>query len=370
MKIGIPKEIKSQEARVGITPSGAETLVSEGNKVFIEKSAGINSGFSDNDYKNVGCSILDSAEDIFSIADLIVKVKEPLESEYFLIKPNQIIFTYFHFASSESLTKAMINSKAICIAYETVEKNGSLPLLVPMSEVAGRMATQQGAKFLEKPQGGLGILLGGVPGVKPANVLILGAGVAGTEAARMAAGLGANVILLDNDIYKLKKLGDILPPNVNLLFSDFHTINEYIKKSHLIIGTVLIPGAKAPSLIKKDMLKDMQKGTVLIDVAIDQGGCFETSVPTTHEKPINTIDGIVHYAVTNMPGAVPNTSTRALTNATISYTRELASKGWKSACNENPSLAKGLNIINGKVVNKQVADVFSISSEKITNFLT
>ena len=369
MKIGIPKEIKPQEARVGITPSGAATLISDGHEVCIEKSAGINSGFSDKDYENAGCLILESADEIFSIAEMIVKVKEPMNSEYKLIKPNQIIFTYFHFASSESLTKAMIKSRSICIAYETVEKNGALPLLVPMSEVAGRMATQQGAKFLEKPQGGSGILLGGVPGVAPANVLILGAGVAGTEAARMAAGLGANVTLLDNNLDRLKTLADILPPNVTVLFSDSFTINEHIEKSHLIIGTVLIPGAKAPNLITRKMLKTMNKGTVLVDVAIDQGGCFESSIPTTHENPINIIDGIVHYAVTNMPGAVPNTSTRALTNATISYTRELASRGWKAACMENPSLAKGLNIINGKVVHDEVAEAFSMSPVKMDKFL-
>jgi alanine dehydrogenase len=263
----------------------------------------------------------------------------------------------------------MIKSGSICIAYETVEKNGSLPLLVPMSEVAGRMATQQGAKFLEKPQGGLGILLGGVPGVAPANVLILGGGIAGTEAARMAAGLGANVTLLDNNLDRLKTLVDILPPNVTVLYSDSLTISKQIKISHLIIGTVLIPGAKAPKLVTKEMLKEMQEGTVLVDVAIDQGGCFESSIPTTHAEPIKTIDGIVHYAVTNMPGAVPNTSTKALTNATISYTRELASKGWKNACIENSNLLKGLNIIQGKVVYKEVAETFSLQYEKIDNLL-
>ena len=369
MKIGVPKEIKPQEARVGLTPSGAATLVSDSNEVFIQKSAGIDSGFSDEEYIAAGCNILSSIQEIYSIADMIVKVKEPLKPEYSLIKPNQLIFTYFHFASSETLTKAMIKSKAICIAYETVEKNKGLPLLVPMSEVAGRMATQQGAKYLEKPQGGLGILLGGVPGVAPANVLILGGGVAGTEAARMAAGLGANVTLLDTNLDRLKLLGDVLPPNVTILYSDSSTISKHIKTSHLIIGTVLIPGAKAPKLITKEMLNDMRKGAVLVDVAIDQGGCFETSIPTTHDKPINTINGIVHYAVTNMPGAVPNTSTKALTNATISYTRELASKGWKKACIENSYLVKGLNIVSGKVVYKEVAESFSLPFESVDNFL-
>ena len=369
MKIGVPKEIKPQEARVGLTPAGAATLIADGNEVCIQKNAGNNSGFSNEDYKIAGCKILNSANEIFSYAQMIVKVKEPLPTEYSLIKKNQIIFTYFHFASSESLTKAMIKSQAVCIAYETVEKNGSLPLLVPMSEVAGRMATQQGAKFLEKPQGGLGILLGGVPGVAPANVLILGGGIAGTEAARMAAGLGANVTLLDTNLDRLKVLGDILPPNVTVLYSDSSTISKQIKLSHLIIGTVLIPGAKAPKLVTKTMLKNMQKGTVLVDVAIDQGGCFESSIPTTHDNPINIIDGIVHYAVTNMPGAVPNTSTKALTNATISFTRELANKGWKKACNENTYLLQGLNIINGKIVYKEVAESFSLPFESIDNFL-
>ena len=300
---------------------------------------------------------------------MIVKIKEPMSDEYPLIRVNQLIFTYFHFASSEALTKAMIDRGAICIAYETVEKNGGLPLLVPMSEVAGRMATQQGAKYLEKPQGGLGILLGGVPGVAPANVLILGGGVAGTEAARMAAGMGANVTLLDTNLDRLKILGDILPPNVTILYSDSSTISHHIKISHLIIGTVLIPGSKAPKLITRNMLAEMQEGTVLVDVAIDQGGCFESSLPTTHKNPINTINGIVHYAVTNMPGAVPNTSTRALTNATISYTRELASKGWKKACKENHSLIKGVNIVNGKIVYKEIAETFSLPFESIDKFL-
>ncbi|MDG2371234.1 MAG: alanine dehydrogenase [Flavobacteriaceae bacterium] len=369
MKIGVPKEMKPQEARVGLTPSGAATLIADGNEVFIQKSAGNDSGFSDEDYKSAGCTISKSIEEIYSFADMIVKIKEPMSDEYPLIRVNQLIFTYFHFASSEALTKAMIDRGAICIAYETVEKNGGLPLLVPMSEVAGRMATQQGAKYLEKPQGGLGILLGGVPGVAPANVLILGGGVAGTEAARMAAGMGANVTLLDTNLDRLKILGDILPPNVTILYSDSSTISHHIKISHLIIGTVLIPGSKAPKLITRNMLAEMQEGTVLVDVAIDQGGCFESSLPTTHKNPINTINGIVHYAVTNMPGAVPNTSTRALTNATISYTRELASKGWKKACKENHSLIKGVNIVNGKIVYKEIAETFSLPFESIDKFL-
>ena len=369
MIIGIPKEIKNNESRVGMTPAGVFELTKRNHTVYIQSQAGFGSGFFDDDYEGVGAVILDTIEEIYAVSEMIVKVKEPIEIEYNLIKPNQIVFTYFHFASSETLTHAMIKSGSICIAYETVEKNGSLPLLVPMSEVAGRMATQQGAKFLEKPQGGLGILLGGVPGVAPANVLILGGGIAGTEAARMAAGLGANVTLLDTNLDRLKTLVDVLPPNVTVLYSDSSTISKQIKISHLIIGTVLIPGAKAPKLVTKEMLKEMQEGAVLVDVAIDQGGCFESSIPTTHAEPIITIDGIVHYAVTNMPGAVPNTSTKALTNATISYTRELALKGWKNACIENSSLIKGLNIIQGKVVYKEVAETFSLQYEKIDNFL-
>ncbi|MBN08952.1 MAG: alanine dehydrogenase [Flavobacteriaceae bacterium] len=369
MKIAVPKEIKPQEARVGLTPSGASELISDGHEVAIQKDAGKNSGFSDREYKSFGCVILDSIEQIYSFGEMIVKVKEPTQAEYSLIKSNHLLFTYFHFASSEKLTNAMIKTGATCIAYETVEKDGRLPLLIPMSEVAGRMATQQGAKYLEKPKGGFGILLGGVPGVAPANVLILGGGVAGTEAARIAAGMGANVTLLDTNLDRLKTLNDILPANVTVLFSDSITIKEHIKTSHLIIGTVLIPGAKAPKLITKEMLSKMQPGTVLVDVAIDQGGCFETSKPTTHESPTINVNGIIHYAVTNMPGAVPNTSTRALTNATISYTRQLASKGWKNACLEDNSLAKGLNIIAGRIVYKEVAEAFSLPYEQIQKFL-
>jgi alanine dehydrogenase len=291
---------------------------------------------------------------------MIIKVKEPIAEEYPLIKPNQLLFTYFHFASSAELTQAMLASKAVCLAYETVEDEGRLPLLIPMSEVAGRMATQEGAKYLEKPQGGFGILLGGVTGVKPANVMVIGGGIAGTEAALMASGLGANVTIFDTNLDRLRYLESTMAANVTPIFSNPFTLEQELERSHLIIGTVLIPGSKAPKLVRKEMLSKMMPGTVLVDVAIDQGGCFETSEPTTHDDPIVIKQGIIHYAVTNMPGAVPNTSTTALTNATLNYALQLANKGWESACKENAALAKGLNIVNGKVVYKEVAEAFDL----------
>jgi len=360
MKIGVPTEIKPHESRVGVTPAGAQTLIRSGHDVYIQRGAGELSGFSDTEFEKVGCSFSDSIEGVYKLAEMIIKVKEPIAAEYDLIQPNQLLFTYFHFASSETLTKAMIKSGAVCLAYETVEDNETLPLLIPMSEVAGRMATQEGAKYLEKPQGGLGILLGGVTGVKPANVLIIGGGVSGTEAARMAAGLGANVMILDTNLNRLRTLEIIMPANVTPVYSTAHTIDKEVRRSHLIIGTVLIPGSKAPKLIRKEMLSTMLPGTVLVDVAIDQGGCFETSEPTTHDSPIFIKEGIIHYAVTNMPGAVPFTSTTALTNATLRYALELANKGWKLACVENKALAKGLNVINGSIVYKEVADAFDL----------
>jgi alanine dehydrogenase len=360
MKIGVPKEIKPQEARVGVTPAGAQSLIQAGHQVHMQTGAGILSGFSDQAYEEVGCSIAPNIRSVYQFAEMIIKVKEPIEEEYELIQPNQLLFTYFHFASSKKLTEAMINSNAVCLAYETVEDKGKLPLLIPMSEVAGRMATQEGAKYLEKPQGGFGILLGGVTGVKPANVMVVGGGIAGTEAALMAAGLGANVTIFDTNLERLRYLESTMPANVTPIFSNQYTIEEEIQRSHLIIGTVLIPGSKAPKLIRKEMLSKMMPGTVLVDVAIDQGGCFETSEPTTHDNPIIIKEGIIHYAVTNMPGAVPNTSTTALTNATLSYALQLAKKGWKKACAENAALAKGLNIVNGKVVYKEVAEAFDL----------
>ena len=362
MIIGIPKEIKESEHRVGMTPSGVQTLIQNGHDVYVQNSAGQGSGHSDEDYSNVGANLLKTIEEIYDISEMIIKVKEPLKKEYSLIKEGQIIYTYFHFASSLELTKAMINSKSICIAYETVENSDrSLPLLTPMSEVAGRMAAQQGAKFLEKHQKGCGILLGGVPGVSPAKAVVLGGGVVGTQSAKMLAGLGADVTILDISLDRLRELDDIMPKNVKTKFSNQYNIKQEIQNAHLVIGAVLIAGAKAPNLITKDMLKDLRKGTVLVDVAVDQGGCFETTKPTTHSSPTYIIDDVLHYSVANMPGAVPMTSTEALTNATIAYAIEIANKGWKKACNENEPLKKGLNIINGDIVYKAVADAFDLN---------
>ena len=362
MIIGIPKEIKESEHRVGMTPSGVQTLIQNGHDVYVQNSAGQGSGHSDEDYSNVGANLLNTIEEIYDISEMIIKVKEPLKKEYSLIKEGQIIYTYFHFASSLELTKAMIDSKSVCIAYETVENSDrSLPLLTPMSEVAGRMAAQQGAKFLEKHQKGCGILLGGVPGVSPAKAVVLGGGVVGTQSAKMLAGLGADVTILDISLDRLRELDDIMPKNVKTKFSNQYNIKQEIQNAHLVIGAVLIAGAKAPNLITKDMLKDLRKGTVLVDVAVDQGGCFETTKPTTHSSPTYIIDDVLHYSVANMPGAVPMTSTEALTNATVAYAIEIANKGWKKACNENEPLKKGLNIINGDIVYKAVADAFDLN---------
>lgn len=364
MKIGIPKEIKTNENRVSLTPGGTSDFTAKGHEVFVQKGAGIGSGFIDKEYIDAGAKILDTIEEVYAIAEMILKVKEPIESEYDLIKEGQVVFTYFHFASHRPLVDAMIRRKAICIAYETVQKaDGSLPLLIPMSEVAGRMAVQEGAKYLEEPMGGKGILLGGVPGVKPADVMIIGGGIVGAQAAKMACGMGANVVVLDINLDRLRYLEDILPDNVDTVYSNHHNIKYISKYADLIIGAVLIPGAKAPSLITREMLSDIQDGTVLIDVAVDQGGCIETCRPTTHEDPIYEIDGVIHYCVANMPGAVPFTSTLALTNATLSYALQLANKGWKKACDENAELKKGLNISEGKIVYKAVADAFDLPFE-------
>lgn len=366
MKIGIPTEIKNNENRVGITPSGVYELTKRNHEVFIQKDAGFNSGFFDSDYIEAGATILETIEAVYTTADMIVKVKEPIEAEYKLIKEDQVVFTYFHFASSEALTQAMIQSKAVCIAYETVEdEDGSLPLLIPMSEVAGRMSVQQGAKYLEKPIKGRGILLGGVPGVPPAKVLILGAGVVGYQAARMASGLGAYVIIMDINMKALRYVSDSMPNNVISEFSSEYNIRKHIVDSDLIIGGVLIKGAKAPKLITKDMLKDMRPGTVMVDVAVDQGGCFETTKPTTHEHPTYIIDGVVHYSVANMPGAVPYTSTVALTNVTLPYVIKLANLGWETACKNSKPLAKGLNIVKGKIVYKEISEAFNLELQPI-----
>ena len=366
MIIGVPKEIKNNENRVGMTPAGVAELVKQGHTVYVQASAGANSGFADEEYTAVGAKMLPTIEATYTAAEMIVKVKEPIAPEYKLIKKGQVVFTYFHFAADKILTEAMIESGGICIAYETVEKEDrSLPLLTPMSEVAGRMATQVGARFLEKPQGGKGKLMGGVTGVRPARVLVLGGGIVGTNAAQMAAGMGAEVLITDINLSRLRYLSEVMPKNVKTLYSSMHNIRMELPNIDLVIGSVLIPGDKAPHLITKEMLKMMKPGTVLVDVAIDQGGCFETSHPTTHSEPTYVVDGIVHYAVANIPGAVPFTSTMALTNATLPYTVALANKGWRKACKDDPALALGLNVVEGQVTYKAVADVFGLKYEPI-----
>ena len=361
MIVGVPKEIKTNENRVALVPAGAESLAGDGHTVLVEQGAGLGSGFSDDAYRAVGAQIAPNADTVWSKAEMILKVKEPIEPEWPKIRQGQVVFTYFHFAASEPLTRALIKSGAIAIAYETVQlPTGELPLLTPMSEVAGRMAVQEGAKYLEKVFGGSGILLGGVPGVLPAEVVIIGGGVVGTNAAKMAAGLGAHVTLLDVSLDRLRYLSDVLAANVDGVYSNRHNILEQIKKADLVIGAVLLPGAKAPSLVKRADLKLMKPGSVIVDVAVDQGGCIETTKPTTHENPTYVVDGIIHYAVANMPGGVPRTSTLALTNATFSYAKRLAKLGWKDACRKDPSLALGLNVVEGKVVYPGVAEAFNL----------
>lgn len=370
MIIGIPKEIKNNENRVALTPAGVAEFKKHGHEVYVQATAGENSGFSDKAYAEAGAKLLPTIEDVYSIAEMIIKVKEPIASEYPLIKKDQLLFTYFHFASSEPLTHAMIERGAVCLAYETVEKiDRSLPLLVPMSEVAGRMSIQEGAKYLEKPMQGKGILLGGVPGVSPAKVVVLGGGIVGTQAAKMAAGFGAKVTIMDVSLARLRYLSDIMPANVTTVMSNHYNIKEAIAEADLVIGAVLIPGAKAPHLITRDMLKLMSPGTVVVDVAVDQGGCIETCTPTTHENPTFVIDDIVHYCVANMPGAVPYTSTLALTNATLPYALQLADKGWKKACQDNQELKKGLNVANGKVVYRGVAEAWGLPLNEVDSVL-
>ncbi len=370
MIIGVPKEIKNNENRVALTPAGVAEFIKNGHTVYVQSSAGEGSGFLDALYEAAGASLLPTIEAVYDAAEMIMKVKEPIEQEYKLIKQGQLVFTYFHFASHEPLTNAMIESRAICLAYETVEKlDRSLPLLIPMSEVAGRMAVQQGAKYLEKPMKGRGLLLGGVPGVPPGKVLILGGGVVGTQAAKMAAGLGAEVTILDVNLQRMRYLNDVMPANVKTIMSHEYNIRELIKTHDLIVGAVLIPGAKAPHLITRDMLKEMRPGTVVVDVAVDQGGCIETCRPTTHQDPVYIIDDVVHYCVANMPGAVPYTSTLALTNATLPYALQLANMGWKKACQQNLELRLGLNIIDGEIVYKGVSDAFNLPYENAEKFL-
>ncbi|MEM7416368.1 MAG: alanine dehydrogenase [Gemmatimonadota bacterium] len=371
MLIGVPKEIKPDEYRVALTPAGAEMLTQAGHEIVVEKGAGLGSGFTDDFYENAGATVLETADDVWAKAEMIMKVKEPIAPEWPRMRSGQVIFTYFHFAASEELTKAVIDSGAIAIAYETVElPSGELPLLTPMSEVAGRMSVQEGAKYLEKPQGGLGVLLGGVPGVRPGKVVILGGGVVGTNAAKMAAGLGARVQILDINLDRLRYLDDVMPANVETLFSTRYAIRKQVQDADLIIGAVLIPGAKAPSLITREDLGLMRDGTVICDVAIDQGGCVETMKPTTHNDPVYTVDGVIHYAVANMPGGVPRTSTLALTNATLPYAVALANKGWKQACTDDPALALGVNVVDGKVTYAGVADAFGIDNHDVAPFLS
>lgn len=366
MKVGIPKEIKNNENRVSVTPSGVAEFVKNGHEVYVQHTAGENSGFPDSEYEAAGAKILPTIEAVYEIADMIVKVKEPIEPEYKLIKKDQLLFTYFHFASDEELTKAMIESGAVCLAYETVRKEDrSLPLLIPMSEVAGRMSIQEGAYYLERPRGGKGKLMGGVPGVKPAKVLVLGAGVVGYSAAKVAAGMGANVTIMDVSLPRLRYLDDVLPANVTTMYSSNYNIRKELPDTDLVIGSVLIPGAKTPHLVTRDMVPLLKKGSVMVDVAIDQGGCFETSHPTTHTDPIYEVDGVVHYAVANIPGAVPMTSTIALSNATLPYAIKLANRGWREACKADKALAQGLNIVNGKVVFPGVALAWNLPLETV-----
>ena len=361
MIIGIPKEIKNNENRIAMTPAGVHEFVRRGHTVLVQQAAGFGSGFSDDDFVAVGAQLRPTIEDVYAEAEMIIKVKEPIEPEYKLVRKGQLVFTYLHFASSEALPGAMIESGSVCLAYETVRlPDNSLPLLVPMSEVAGRMAVQEGMYFLERPHGGKGVLLGGVPGVKPAKVFVIGGGVVGTAAAKTAAGTGADVTIADISLPRLAYLDDVMPKNIKTLMSNEFNIRQEIADADLIVGSVLIPGAKAPKLVTRDMLKLMKKGTVIVDVAIDQGGCFETSRPTTHENPVYEVDGIVHYAVANIPGAVARTSTFALTNATLPYALKLADMGWKAACRKYPDLCEGLNVVDGKVVYKGVAEAFNL----------
>jgi len=366
MIVGVPKEVKEDEYRVAMLPVGVEELVSRGHQVVVQAGAGMGSGLADHDYLQAGAELVASGEEVFAKADLIVKVKEPMRSEFALIRKGQTLFTYFHFAADRELTEAMVVSGASCLAYETLrDAQGRLPLLTPMSEVAGRMSIQEGAKYLERPQMGRGILLGGVPGVAPAHITILGGGVVGTNAARIAAGFRADVAILDVNLDRLRYLDDVMPPNVNALFSDRHTIREQLRRADLVIGSVLIPGARAPYLVKKDDLKLMKPGSVIIDVAIDQGGCIETSRPTTHRQPTYVVDDVVHYCVTNMPGAVGRTSTFALCNVTLPWVVHIAEKGIDSSISDSKPLRESLNIHRGKVTNQAVAQTFDMQFEPV-----
>lgn len=370
MKVGILKEIKIAENRVCMTPDGVESMVQNNHQLFVEKNAGKGSGFEDSEYQKAGATIVETAAEIFATADMVMHVKEPQPQEYDLIRKDQIVFTYLHLAAEEKLTKALMDSGSINIAYETIQKkDGSLPLLTPMSEVAGRMATQEGANYLQMTKGGLGILLGGVPGVEPGTVVVIGGGVVGINAALMACGLGGKVYLLDTNLDRLRYLREVMPSNCFPVMSSPAKLRELLSKADLVIGAVLIPGAKAPKLVTRDMLASMKKGSVMVDVAIDQGGCFETSKATSHDDPVYEVDGVIHYCVANMPGAVAKTSTLALTNATLPYALEIANKGWKTACKENEEIKLGLNIVEGKVTYKAVAEAFDLGYTPAENLL-
>ncbi|MGE5612441.1 MAG: alanine dehydrogenase [Bacillota bacterium] len=366
MRVGVPKEIKVDEYRVSMMPVGAELLVKAGHQVYVETQAGAASGFTDDEYRAVGAAIVPTHEAVFKETDLIVKVKEPQPAEISLFHPGQIVFTYFHFAASRELTAGCVESGIVAIAYETIhDRNGRLPCLTPMSEIAGKMSIQEGAKYLEKPMMGRGILLGGVPGVAPAHVVVLGAGTVGTNAAKVAAGLGANVVIMDINLDRLRYLDDVMPRNVHTLYSDAHNIREQLRLADLVVGAVLIPGAKAPRLVTRQDLVPMKNGTVIVDVAIDQGGCFETSRPTTHKDPTYVVEGVVHYCVTNMPGAVGRTSTIALCNATLPYTLKIANKGYEQAAAEDAGFAEGINLIKGHVTNAAVAEAVHMAYQPL-----
>jgi alanine dehydrogenase len=370
MLIGVPKEIKPNENRIALVPAGAEALIGQGHQVFIEKGAGLGSGFADAQYKAVGAKILPTSDKVWAKAEMIMKVKEPIKPEWPKIKKDQVLFTYFHYAADKPLTQALIKTRSVSVAYETVElPTGELPLLTPMSEVAGRMATQEGAKYLEKFFGGRGVLLGGVPGVKPAEVVVLGGGVVGTHAAKMACGMGAHVTIMDVNLTRLRELADFMPANCDVIYSNRQNILDLLPTTDLLVGGVLLPGAKAPYLVTKKDLKLMQPGSVIVDVSVDQGGCVETTKATTHENPIYEVNGVVHYGVANMPGAVPRTSTLALTNATLPYAIQLANKGWKQACLDDPALALGVNVVDGKITYKAVAEAFKMKYYPLEPFL-
>jgi alanine dehydrogenase len=366
MRIGVPKEVKTDEYRVALMPVGAETLVKQGHEVLVETQAGVGSGFADEAYEAAGAKVVKTAQEVFDHAELLVKVKEPQPQEIGKFRPGQIVFTYFHFAASQELTQGCIEAGIVAIAYETIrDRQGRLPCLTPMSEIAGKMSIQEGAKYLEKPMMGRGILLGGVPGVEPAKVVVLGGGASGTNAAKVAAGLGASVVIMDVNLERLRYLADVMPANVTTLYSDLENVRRYVRDADLVVGAVLIPGARAPRLVTREDVKHMKHGAVMVDISIDQGGCFETSRPTTHQTPTYVVDHVVHYCVTNMPGAVGRTSTIALCNATLPYVVRVAGKGYEKSASEDPGFADGINLVKGRVTNAAVAESFKMQLQAL-----